>query len=129
MTAMAPAVPSLKPLVLVVDDETLIRLSLSAIVEQAGFRPLAACDAKEAIRILESHDDVRAVLTDVHMPGTMDGIGLIQVVISRWPAIVPFVTSGNTSIADSLPIGVQFIPKPFVPSQIEATLRQLIVLE
>jgi CheY-like chemotaxis protein len=54
--------------VLVVEDENLIRLSALDMVEEAGFEAIPASDADEAIRILESRNDIRAVFTDVHMP-------------------------------------------------------------
>jgi CheY-like chemotaxis protein len=63
---MGRAVPDRKPVVLVVEDENLIRLSALDMVEEAGFEGIAASDADEAIRILESRNDIRAVFTDVH---------------------------------------------------------------
>ena len=62
-----------KAIVLVVEDEALIRISALDIVEDAGFAVLEACNADEAIAILESRNDIRAVLTDIRMPGSMDG--------------------------------------------------------
>src|SRR3979490_390825 len=62
-----------RPVVLIVEDEMLLRLDAIVMVEQAGFEGIAASDADEAIRILESRTDVKAVITDVQMPGTMDG--------------------------------------------------------
>jgi CheY-like chemotaxis protein len=69
--------------VLVVNDEVLIRLSAVAGVEAAGFEVIAASNADEALHVLESRDDVRAVFTDVHMPGSIDGLGLARVVAGR----------------------------------------------
>ena len=92
---MGRAVPGRKPVVLVVEDENLIRLSALDMVEEAGFEAIAASDADEAIRILESRNDIRAVFTDVHMPGSMDGLRLARVVRNRWPPVALIVTSGR----------------------------------
>ena len=97
---MGRAVPDRKPVVLVVEDENLIRLSALDMVEEAGFEAIAASDADEAIRILESRNDIRAVFTDVHMPGSMDGLRLARVVRNRWPPVALIVTSGRRSVLE-----------------------------
>jgi len=126
--SMDRAVPGLRPVVLVVEDEGLIRMNAIAMVEDAGFQAIAATDADEAIRILESRSDIRAVFTDVHMPGSMDGIRLASVVRSRWPPVALILTSGHTDVVESdLPTGGRFLRKPYAPVQIETTLRELIV--
>jgi CheY-like chemotaxis protein len=124
---MGREVPGQRQVVLVVEDEILIRMNAMAMVEDAGFEALAASDADEAIRILESRNDIRAVFTDVHMPGSMDGIRLASVVRDRWPPVALIVTSGQTDVPDSdLPTGGRFLKKPYAPAQIETALRQLI---
>jgi two-component system, response regulator PdtaR len=93
----------------------------------AGFEAISASDADEAIRILESRNDIRAVFTDVHMPGSMDGLRLTHVVRNRWPPVAILVTSGQTSVLETdLPAGGRFVRKPYKASQIKATLYQLI---
>jgi DNA-binding NtrC family response regulator len=112
-----------------VEDEALIRLNAMAMVEEAGFEPIEASDADQAVRVLESRDDVRAVFTDVHMPGSMDGLGLAHVVAGRWPAVVLLLTSGKTEIAQSeLPRRTRFIRKPYLTSEVETLLRDLMAL-
>jgi two-component system, response regulator PdtaR len=124
---MGRAVPGQRPVVLVVEDESLIRMSATAMVEAAGFEAIAAFDADDAIRILESRNDIRAVFTDVHMPGSMDGIRLAHVIRNRWPPVALIVTSGQTTVRESdLPIGGRFIRKPYETVQIETALRQLL---
>lgn len=124
---MGKAVPSQKPVVLVVEDESLIRTDAVEMVEMAGFEAISASDADEAIRILESRNDIRAVFTDVQMPGSMDGLRLARVVRSRWPPVALIVTSGRTKIPENdLPTGGRFLGKPYHSGQVEATLRQLI---
>jgi len=124
---MGRAVAGQRSVVLVVEDENLVRMSALEMVEEAGFEAIAASNADEAIRILESRSDIRAVFTDVHMPGSMDGLRLARVVRDRWPPVALIVTSGQTSVPESdLPKGGRFLHKPYAPTQIEATLQELI---
>jgi CheY-like chemotaxis protein len=116
-----------KPVVLVVEDESLIRTSAVDLVELAGFEAIEASDADEAIRILESRNDIRAVFTDLQMPGSIDGLRLAQVVRNRWPPVALIVTSGRTKMSEAdLPSGGRFLGKPYHSAQVGATLRQLI---
>lgn len=116
-----------RSVVLVVEDESLVRSTAMDMVEEAGFEAIAASDADEAIRILESRNDIRAVFTDVHMPGSMDGLRLARVVRNRWPPVALIVTSGRANVQETdLPTGARFLRKPYEHAQIEAALRQLI---
>jgi CheY-like chemotaxis protein len=116
-----------RPVVLVVEDESFIRSTALDMVENAGFEAIAASDADEAIRILESRNDIRAVFTDVQMPGSMDGLRLVRVIRNRWPPVALIVTSGHANVLETdLPTGGRFLPKPYAPEQIGAALRQLI---
>ena len=115
------------PVVLVVEDETLVRVTALAIVEESGFEAIAAGNAEESIHAPESHGDISAVFTDVQMPGSMDGLKLAQVVRDRWPPVALLVTSGKTPVtASDLPRGARFLPKPSFPLQVEITLRELL---
>src|SRR4051812_19102310 len=111
---MSHAVPRQRPVVLVVEDELFIRLNAIDMVEGAGFEAIVASDADEAISILESRNDIRAVFTDVHMPGSMDGLRLARIVRNRWPPVALVVTSGRTNVLETdLPTGGRFVPKPY----------------
>ncbi len=103
-----------KPVVLVVEDDILIRLGAVDIVLPAGYEALEASDADEAIRILEARSDIDLVFTDVQMPGTMDGIKLSHFIRERWPPVKLLVASGNAILAESfLPEGSRFFAKPY----------------
>jgi CheY-like chemotaxis protein len=124
---MGRAVSDQSAVVLVVEDEQLIRMSAMDMVQEAGFEAIPASDADEAIRILESRNDIRAVFTDVQMPGSMDGLRLARVVRSRWPPVALIVTSGRTNVVESdLPSGGRFLRKPYELTHVEGALRQLI---
>lgn len=112
---------------LIVEDEFLVRMGTRAAVETAGFDVLEAGDADEAIAILSARDDIRLIFTDVHMPGSMDGLKLAHFVRDRWPPVKIIATSGRVRIAESdLPEGGRFLPKPYSAGEITATLRELI---
>ena len=84
------------PIVLIVEDEFLIRASTVAVAQAAGFHVLEAVNADDAVSILESRADVRVVFTDIDMPGSINGLRLAGVVRDRWPLIEIVVTSGKT---------------------------------
>lgn len=84
--------------VLVVEDEPLIRMAACMIVEDAGFIALEAANADDAIRILESRSDIRLIFTDVDMPGSLDGLKLAHFVRNRWPPIKIIVASGKAML-------------------------------
>jgi len=115
-----------KAIVLVVEDESLLRANAVEMIESAGFQVVEACNADEAIEILEGNTDVRIVFTDVDMPGSMDGMKLAHAVRGRWPPIKIVVTSGHFKVRDEdLPAGGVFFGKPYVASEVVRTLREL----
>ncbi|PIT02383.1 chemotaxis protein CheY [Bradyrhizobium nitroreducens] len=111
--------------VLVVEDEPMLLLMASDIVEDAGLHPLLAGNADEAIRILEARQDICVVFTDVRMPGSMDGIRLATAVRERWPPIKLLVVSGHLINGPELPDGAKFFRKPYPSAAILSTLREL----
>jgi two-component system, response regulator PdtaR len=116
-----------KPVVLVVEDDPLIRLGAVDIVVSAGYEALEASDADEAIRILESRTDIDIVFTDVQMPGTMDGIKLSHYIRDRWPPVKLIVASGNAILEESsLPSGSRYFPKTYDENVIAKALSELL---
>jgi two-component system, response regulator PdtaR len=115
-----------RPVVLIVEDEFLIRMDAVDMVKSAGFEVVEAESADEAIIILEDRPDITVVFTDVQMPGSMDGLKLAAAIRGRWPPIKIVATSGLRDIGeDDLPAGSRFLPKPYSPVQIVGTLREL----
>jgi DNA-binding NtrC family response regulator len=101
--------------ILVVEDEVFIRMSAVASLEDAGFAVHDAKDSAEALRVLAQHDDISLMLTDVRMPGMMDGLELVAAVQRDYPAIRAIVASGNSTAAQASKAGaVGFIPKPYM---------------
>ena len=116
----------LSPVVLIVEDEFLLRMDSAAMLESAGFEVIQAGDADEAISILSARSDIRVVFTDIQMPGSMDGLKLARFVRDRWPPIKIVATSGHVHIKDDdLPAGSVFLPKPYHGPELVAALREL----
>jgi CheY-like chemotaxis protein len=115
-----------KQVVLIVEDEALVRMIAVDMIEQAGFEILEAANADEAILLLEGRRDITVVFTDIEMPGSMDGLRLAQAVRGRWPPIKIIATSGRCVVRDGdLPSGGVFLPKPYSSTQICNALRDL----
>lgn len=123
---MASRVPPSRTVVLVVEDEPLLRLHAVDVIEDAGFTAVEARNADQAIAILESRDDIRIVFTDISMPGSMDGLRLAAAVRDRWPPVEIIVTSGNPAPGDDeLPSRGAFFPKPYTDERLVRELRRL----
>jgi CheY-like chemotaxis protein len=113
--------------VLVVEDEMLLRMRAVDMVEDAGFTPVEAVDADEAVAILEARSDVALMLTDIQMPGTMDGLKLAHTVHRRWPPIKIILVSGQLKLADiDIPLDSRFFGKPLDAAEMIAELRTMI---
>ena len=115
-----------EPLVLVVEDEPLLRLNAVAMLEDAGYATLQAGSADTAIEQLEANDAIRAVFTDINMPGGMDGLALAAVIRDRWPPVELIVTSGLVSVEEGqLPERGRFLPKPYSYRQLTHAMETL----
>jgi CheY-like chemotaxis protein len=99
--------------VLLVGDEALLRMAAADLLDDAGFTVVEAASADETLRVLETDPDaVHVLVTDVHMPGSMDGLGLAAEVDRRWPHVRLIVTSGLARYSDQdIPDSVRFVPK------------------
>ena len=110
---------------LVVEDDPTLRSSLVYVLEEGGVPTVGLGNADEAIGFLvEQADNVAAVLTDVMMPGTTDGLQLAAMIARQWPHIVVLVTSGRVRPVEELPANVEFIAKPWRPSQVIAAIQK-----
>jgi two-component system, response regulator PdtaR len=90
-----------EPLILVVEDEELLRLHAADLLEEHGFRVIEARNAAAALKMLETRDDVRLLFTDIQMPGTLDGMDLAREVYQRWPQVLLVITSGQKKPAEA----------------------------
>jgi CheY-like chemotaxis protein len=118
---------SVPAVVLVVEDEMLLRMRAVDIVEDAGYISVEAVDADEAVAILESRSDIALLFTDIQMPGSMDGLGLARSVHDRWPPIKIILVSGQvrpTSL--DIPPDSRFFGKPLEDEAMIAQLQSMI---
>lgn len=102
-------------LVLVVEDESIIRMNTVAMIEDAGYEVVEASNADDAITVLEARPEIRAVFSDIEMPGSMDGLKLIHAIRKRWPPAVLILASGRVSpLVGDMPERTIFLRKPYV---------------
>jgi CheY-like chemotaxis protein len=121
MTLDRPAI------VLVVEDDLMLRMRAIDMVDDAGYGSIEAVDADEALVILQSRSDIALLFTDVQMPGSMDGLELANAVRERWPLIKIIIVSGQLKLSSSqLPRDSRFFGKPLVSGQMIAEMQNLI---
>jgi two-component sensor histidine kinase/DNA-binding response OmpR family regulator len=115
------------PNVLVVEDEMILRMRAVDLVEDAGFCPVEAVNADEAMSILESRSDISLLFTDIQMPGTMDGLKLAHAVHERWPWIKIILVSGQVKPSDAeRPADSRFFGKPLGVEQMITELQAMV---
>ena len=115
------------PVVLIVEDESLLRMLAVEVVEEAGFVAIEARDADEAVVLLESRADITLLFTDINMPGSMDGLKLAHAVRDRWPPIKILVVSGKHQLQSSdHPSNSCFVGKPYQASALVEELRSMV---
>ena len=121
MTGRSPHV------VLIVEHNELLKLLTADIMEDAGFVALQAGDADEALAILESRSDIALMLTSVKMPGSTDGMGLVDMVCKRWPAIKTIIASGQRRLMGRvLSKNSRFFLKPYDAQIMISEIRLLL---
>jgi CheY-like chemotaxis protein len=117
------------PIVLIVEDDMILRMRSVDIVEDAGYTPVEAVDADEALGILQSRSDIALLFTDIQMPGSMDGLQLAHAVCERWPQLKIILVSGQLKLSSAeIPRDSRFFGKPLVSRQIIAEMQGMIGL-
>jgi two-component system, response regulator PdtaR len=115
------------PVVLLVEDEPLVRELEIDVLQDAGFRVLEARTADEAFDMLRGRPDVRIVFTDVDMPGSLNGFEFARLVHQGWPEVAILVSSGKMQPTEGdLPEGAAFIAKPYRPDVLVEQLQKLV---
>ena len=123
---MAPSVTAALPSVLIVEDEMVLRMRAVDIVEDAGFNPVEAVNADDALAILESRSDIELLFTDIQMPGSMDGLKLAYAVHERWPQIKIILVSGQLTLTDAdKPADSRFYGKPLAVKAMIAEMQDM----
>lgn len=112
--------------ILVVDDDAVLRMNATDLVERAGFVAAAAANGKQALQALESRTDIITIFTDIDMPPGISGIILAGLVRARWPTIGIIVTSGLVyPKPGSLPEDTVFFPKPYRDDDVIAAFQKI----
>ena len=126
---MSTGIRESSSVVLVVEDEGILRTFAAWQLEEAGFEVIQAANADEALQAMNSRPDVRVLFTDVQMPGQLDGMGLAREIHEQWPTVLVLITSGNSRPAKAdIPNNGHFLAKPYrsedVISEIAALGRE-----
>ena len=107
--------PACRRTVLVVEDELFIRMSAVGALQDEGFLVLEAKNSDEALNVLSRHSETSILMTDVRMPGPMDGLALVAQVHVEHPEICSIVVSGNSSAEEARNAGAfGFVAKPYL---------------
>lgn len=113
--------------ILVVEDEPLVRMDIADQLRDHGYSVHEAGNADDAILVLEMHGSISLIITDIDMPGSMDGLKLAAAVRDRWPPVKIIVVSGHhiVDITD-LPDGSMFFSKPYLPPKLIESMQELL---
>ncbi len=121
------ALDAIPPLVMVVDDEVLIRLVAADGLREAGFQVVEACNADEAMTLLATGVRYSLIFSDVNMPGSIDGIGLVDYVREHYPILPVILTSGGVPAHELATVGaVAIVPKPYSASALASTVDRVL---
>ena len=112
--------------VLVVEDEALLRLLVVDILEEAGFDVIEACTADDAVILLMQRPDIRVVFTDVNMPGHLDGFELARHVQDHHCGVGVIIGSGKCRPRpEDMPPGTIFLEKPYSTSTLVQQVKRM----
>lgn len=109
--------------VLLVEDEAIIRMASAAILEDAGYTVLEAPDGDAALSMLNANPDITVIVTDVQMPGNIDGLQLVEIVAREFPGVQTLVTSGRSGLAEARQRGAtKFLSKPYSANAFQSAI-------
>ena len=111
-------------MLLVVENETLLSVDISDALEDEGYDVITVANANDAIKVLETRNDIRTTFTDIDLPGSMDGLKFAAAVRDRWPPVNIIVTTGmRAPRRDEMPAKSVFIAKPYRSAEVFEALR------
>jgi CheY-like chemotaxis protein len=113
------------PSVLVVEDEVMVRALMVETLREAGCAVTEAASADEAVRALRAVTAPDIMVTDVRLPGAMDGVELAARVRRTAPWIKVIVTSGHASAENARGVADAFLAKPFELQRLVGEVRTL----
>ena len=111
-------------MILIVEDELWLSLDISEALEDEGYDVITVANADDAIKVLESRNDVHTIFTDIDLPGSVDGLKLAAAVRDRWPPVNIIVTTGmRAPRRDEMPANSMFIAKPYRSAEVLEAVR------
>jgi DNA-binding NtrC family response regulator len=117
----------MSPTVLVVEDDEILRSLIGDAISLLDIGVMGCASADDALPVLESSSSIVLVMTDICMPGSMDGLELAQLIWSRWPSLPVIVTSGNRSLPEGLlPAHAMFLRKPWSLDALHQAVRSYV---
>ncbi len=128
LTSLSDADDS-RPVVLVVEDEVLVRMVIAEYLRDCDYVVIEAGSAAEAIALFKADVEVDVVFSDIQMPGNMDGFGLAQWVRQNRPGVKVILTSGAASAADKasdLCEDGPLLQKPYESEEVGRRIKQLL---
>ena len=127
MSIMTATQTAPEPLILVVEDQEILRLYAADLLEEHGFRVVEAQNAAAALKVLETRNDVRMLFTDIQMPGALDGMDLAREVHQRWPRVLLVITSGQKKPTEAeIPDHGRFVAKPYRAAELLGQVDDMI---
>ena len=120
-----------QPVLLVVEDDFLVRLTMADALTDGGFEVIEAGDAREALSRICERNDISAMLTDINLPGGEDGFALARAVRVIRPDLPVVYASGRYTAAETGKSvdGSRFLAKPFTPSLAADVIRDLMAMD
>jgi CheY-like chemotaxis protein len=110
--------------VLLVEDNDELGDGTAALLKENGCDVRRARSADEALRLLDAGPDVDVILSDIVMPGTMDGVALARIVRERWPRLPVVLISGYSSALAQAGDDFEVLRKPCPPDELMRALRR-----
>ncbi|MBO9602749.1 MAG: response regulator [Novosphingobium sp.] len=111
--------------ILLVEDEILIRILVADLLRDAGYEVAEAASGEDGLRLLESGGDFDLLMTDIKMPGALDGLALATHWKNLFPGRPVLVSSGHLT-ADRMHPADELIVKPYSDARLLATVERLI---
>lgn len=116
------------PPLLVVEDDGLIRMDIVDMLVDAGYHVLEAANADQALDVLEREPTISALLTDIDMPGSINGLHLANRVKEQRPHCKILIISGRYSPSQgTLPDQALYLSKPISGEQLESALCRMAI--
>lgn len=119
-----------RPVILLVEDEVLVRMDMAWQLRSDGMAVIEATNADEAMAVLDSGAPIELMVTDVRMPGTIDGLGLSRLVRARFPQMKVVVVSGDDlTLSGNGQVADAFVRKPHDAGDLTRLIRKLLELQ